>query len=102
MRKLIYILPLLMLLASCGEYTKVLKSNDVNYKFEYAKKAYDQKKFLQASTILNDIVTPLRGGPNGEEALFLLAMSYYENKDYLNSAVYFKTYYNRYPKGKYR
>ncbi len=90
-----------MLLASCGEYTKVLKSNDVNYKFEYAKKAYDQKKFLQASTILNDIVTPLRGGPNGEEALFLLAMSYYENKDYLNSAVYFKTYYNRYPKGKY-
>lgn len=101
MRKLIYILPLLMLLASCGEYTKVLKSNDVNYKFEYAKKAYDQKKFLQASTILNDIVTPLRGGPNGEEALFLLAMSYYENKDYLNSAVYFKTYYNRYPKGKY-
>ncbi len=101
MRKFIYILPLLMLLASCGEYTKVLKSNDVNYKFEYAKKAYDQKKFLQASTILNDIVTPLRGGPNGEEALFLLAMSYYENKDYLNSAVYFKTYYNRYPKGKY-
>lgn len=101
MRKLIYILPLLMLLASCGEYTKVLKSNDVNYKFEYAKKAYDQKKFLQASTILNDIITPLRGGPNGEEALFLLAMSYYENKDYLNSAVYFKTYYNRYPKGKY-
>ena len=101
MRKLIYILPLLMLLTSCGEYTKVLKSNDVNYKFEYAKKAYDQKKFLQASTILNDIITPLRGGPNGEEALFLLAMSYYENKDYLNSAVYFKTYYNRYPKGKY-
>ena len=90
-----------MLLTSCGEYTKVLKSNDVNYKFEYAKKAYDQKKFLQASTILNDIITPLRGGPNGEEALFLLAMSYYENKDYLNSAVYFKTYYNRYPKGKY-
>lgn len=101
MRKLIYFLPLIFLLASCGEYTKVLKSTDVDYKFEYAKKAYEQKKFLQASTILEQIVTPLRGGPKGEEALFLQAMSYYENKDYLNSAVYFKTYYTRYPKGKY-
>ncbi len=101
MRKLLYILPVLLLFSSCGEYTKVLKSNDIDYKFDYAKRAYDQRKYLQASTILNDIVTPLRGGPKGEEALFLLAMSYYENKDYLNSAVYFKTYYNRYPKGKF-
>ena len=101
MRKLLYCLPVIFLLASCGEYTKVLKSKDINYKFEYAKKAYDQKKFLQASTILTDLITPLRGGPNGEEALFLLAMSYYENKDYLNSALHFKTYYTRYPKGKF-
>ena len=28
-------------------------------------------------------------------------MSYFENKDYANSNVYFKTYYTRYPKGKY-
>lgn len=85
----------------CGEYTKVLKSRDNDLKFEYAKKAYNQKKYVQASTLLNDLIVPLRGGPKGEEALFLLAMSYYENKDYLNSGVYFKNYYNRYPKGKY-
>lgn len=90
-----------LVLTSCTEYTKVLKSNDVDYKFEYAKKAYDQRKYLQAATVLNEVITPLRGGPKGEEALFLLGMSYYENKDYLNSGVYFKTYYNRYPKGKY-
>lgn len=101
MQKIIYILLILLTFTSCGEYSKVLKSHDVDYKFSYAKKAYDEKKFLQASTILSEIITPLRGGPNGEEALFLLAMSYYENKDYQNSAVYFKTYYNRYPKGKF-
>lgn len=101
MRRIVYLMSLLFLLTSCGEYNKVLKSRDVDYKFDYAKRAYDQRKYLQASTILTDIVTPLRGGPKGEEALFLLAMSHYENKDYLNSATYFKTYYNRYPKGKY-
>lgn len=101
MRKFLIYLPLVLLICSCGEYTKVLKSKDVDYKFDFAKRAYDERKFLQASTVLNEIYTPLRGTAKGEEALFLLAMSYYENSDYLNSAVYFKTYYTRYPKGKY-
>lgn len=101
MKKLFLLLLVVVSLSSCTEYTKVMKSNDVDYKFEYAQRAYDQKKYLQAAMVLNDVITPLRGGPKGEEALFLLGMSYYENKDYLNSGVYFKTYYNRYPKGKY-
>ena len=101
MRRLLFWLPLLALLASCTEYTKVMKSRDVDYKFDYAKRAYESKKYLQASTILNDIYTPLRGTAKGEEALFLLAMSYYENQDYTNANVFFKTYYQRYPKGKF-
>jgi len=88
-------------LSSCGEYNKVLKSRDVNYRFDYAKRAFNEKKYVNAITVLTDIITPLRGGPDGEEALYLLAMSHFENKDYANSGVYFKTYYQRYPKGKY-
>lgn len=89
------------IMTSCGEYNKVLKSTDMNYKFEYAKKAYDQRKYMQAITLLQDLQMPMRGTENGEDATFLLAMSYFENKDYLNSAVYFKNYYQRYPRGKY-
>lgn len=91
----------MLLLCSCGEYSKAVKSRDIEYKYDFAKRAYDNKKYVQASTILTDLITPLRGGPHGEEALFLLAMSHYENQDYLNSALYFKTYYTRYPKGVY-
>lgn len=101
MRKIIFLLPLLYFLVSCTEYSKVMKSRDTDYKFEYAKKAYEQKKYLQASTILGEIYTPLRGTAKGEESLFLLAMSTYENQDYDNSHVYFKKYIERYPKGKY-
>ncbi len=101
MRKFIYIIPMLVLFSGCGEYTKVMKSKDVDYRFDFAKRAFDQRKFTQASTVLETIYTPLRGTANGEEALFLLAMSYYENKDYLNSGLYFKTYYSRYPRGKF-
>lgn len=104
MRIIKTLLPLLavaILLPSCTEFTKVMKSRDVDYKFEYAKRAFDEKKYMQASQVLTDIYTPLRGTANGEEALFLLAMSYYNNKDFANSNTYFKTYYTRYPKGKF-
>ena len=101
MRRLLFWLPLLLALFSCGEYNKVLKSKDVDYRYEYAKRAFDERKFTQAATILETVYTPLRGTANGEEALFLLAMSNFENKDYLNSGLYFKTYYSRYPRGKF-
>lgn len=92
---------MLAVLTGCGEYNRVLKSKDVDVRYNYAKKAYDQGKYLQASTILEGLITTLRGGPRGEEALYLLAMSYYKNQDYLNSGVYFRTYYGRYPRGTY-
>jgi outer membrane protein assembly factor BamD len=88
-------------LSSCGEYNKVLKSTDANYKYEYAKRAFEEKRYAQAYTILEDLITVFKGTDKAEESLFLLAMSYYENKDYLTSGTYFKNYYSHYPKGQY-
>lgn len=88
-------------LAGCGEYVRVQKSTDPDYKFDYAKRAFEEGKYQQAATILKDCVTQFKGTSKAEESLYLLAMSYYENKDYINSGAYFQTYYNRYPKGKY-
>lgn len=101
MRKLSIAFLSLLMLTGCGEYNKVLKSNDYNYKYEYAKKAFEQKKYLQASTVLQDLVTVFKGTDKAEESLYLLGLSNYENKDYANSATYFKTYYTHYPKGRY-
>lgn len=86
---------------SCGEYQKAQKSKDYNYKFDYAKRAFEQKKYVQAATILQDCITVFKGSEKAEESLYLLALSHYENKDYVSSGAYFKTYYTRYPKGKY-
>ncbi len=90
-----------VLLTSCGEYQKVLKSTDMDYKFDFAKRAFEEKKYTQATSILTEIITRLKGYEKAEDALYLLALSYYESNDYVNSGAYFKTYYNRYPKGKY-
>ena len=41
-----------LFLCSCGEYQRVLKSDDVNYKFDYAKRAYEEGRYVQAATLL--------------------------------------------------
>lgn len=101
MRKFIIFSLLAVLFCSCGEYQKVLKSTDYNYKFEFAKQAFEQKRYVQAATLFKDCSTVFKGTDKAEESLYLLALSNYENKDYISSGAYFKTYYQRYPKGKY-
>lgn len=101
MRKFYPIIISLLLLTSCGEYNKVLKSTDANVKFEYAKKAFEKGKYGQACTLLSEIATVMKGTEHAEEALYLLGLSHFENKDYISSGAYFKTYYTHYPKGKY-
>lgn len=100
-RHYIILLVAALTLCSCGEYQRVLKSDDVNYKFDFAKRAFEQKKYVQAATLLKDCISVFKGSDKAEESLYLLAMSHYENKEYATSGVYFKSYYTRYPKGKY-
>ena len=100
-KRLTIILALACVMAGCGEYNKVMKSSDLEYKYAYAKKAFENKRYAQAFTILNDLVPVFRGTPNAEESLYLLALSYYENKDYISSGSWFKQYYQRYPRGQY-
>lgn len=91
----------LALLSGCGEYQRVLKSNDSNVKYEYAKRLYEEGKYAQSASILSEIVTLLKGTEKAEESLYMLGMCNYNTKDYLNSGSYLQTYYKRYPKGKY-
>jgi len=100
-KRLAILLVLGCVLAGCGEYNKVMKSSDLEYKYAYAKKAFENKRYAQAYTILTELVPVFRGTDKAEESLYLLGLSYYENKDYINSGAYFKQYYQRYPRGQY-
>lgn len=92
---------LALLVCSCGEYQRVLKSTDYNYKFEYAKQAFEQGRYLQAATLFKECCTVFKGTDRAEESFYLLGMSYFENRDYISSGSTFRTYYQRYPKGKF-
>lgn len=90
-----------LLFTACGEYNNILKSTDLNVKFEYAKKYFDQGKYSRTATLLEEVVQMTRSTSRGEEAMYLLAQSYYKMKDYITASEYFQTYYKTYPKGEY-
>jgi len=90
-----------LLLVSCGEYTRVLKSGDYEYKYETAKAFYMSGHYHQASELFGMLLAPLKGTSYGEESLFMLAESNMKAKDYESAAMFFKKYYQAYPKGRY-
>jgi len=103
MNKILFtILPALILLSGCAhEFNQVYKSQDNNYKYEYAKEAFAKGKYTQASTLLEELIMVMKGTDNAEESLFMLGMAHFNNKDYESASQSFKTYYKTYPKGIY-
>ena len=55
----------------------------------------------RASLLLGDVLAALKGTPNGEECLYMLAMCSYQTRDYESAASYFRKYYQSYPKGEF-
>ena len=91
-----------LLLTGCAkEFNQVYKSDNYQYKYEYAKECYARGKYTRAISILEGIVTMLKGSQNGQECLYMLAMAEYNNKDYETAAEYFRKYYSSYPRGDY-
>ena len=90
-----------VLFSSCGEYNKILKSTDYELKYSYAKKYFNMKEFTKSATLLEELVPIYKGTASAGESLYLLAQSYYGQKDYLTASQYFNTYYTTYPKGEY-
>ncbi len=90
-----------LLLTSCGEYALLQKSADYEYKYEAAKAYYMEGKYSKASMLFYDLLAVMKGTANGEESLYLTAMSEFGNKNYDLAHQNFKKYFQTYPKGTY-
>ena len=89
-----------IVLSSCGQYSKLLKSKDYEYKYEAAKTYYAKGQYNKASTLLNELTMIFKGTDKAEESVYLLGMCYMNQKDYTTAATTFITYYTSYPSGR--
>lgn len=86
---------------SCSEYNKVLKSNDLNYKFDMAKKYYERKKYNKAYPLFDELLNLYRGTAQAEEVYYYYSMNLYKMEDNLLAAYHFKNFYKTFPQSKY-
>jgi len=102
MRYKIYILLLgALLVSSCGEYEKLLKSTDYELKKTKAREYYDQGQFVKASELLSQVIPRFRATSEAEELNWLNAQSYYGMKQYDMAGALYKALVEQYPYGKY-
>ena len=95
------LLLMLVFLSGCGEYQKLLKSRDPEEKFQAALQYFNDKQYVKAQTLLDDVSNYYKGTERSEEVLAYLARSYMGQKSYESAADYYQAYVRNYPKGKY-
>ncbi|UYZ65146.1 outer membrane protein assembly factor BamD [Hymenobacter weizhouensis] len=90
-----------LLLGSCSGYQKLLKSTDVNKKYEAAIQYYEKGDFFKAGTLLEELIPLLKGRPEAEKAQFYFANTNFRQRNYTLSAYYFRQFADTYPNSPY-
>ncbi|MCD6566205.1 MAG: outer membrane protein assembly factor BamD [Bacteroidales bacterium] len=91
----------IILFSGCGEYEKILKSDDYDLKYNKALSYYEQEKYIKAITIFEQILPRFRGTEKSEKINFLNAKSYYLMGNYIMGGHYFRTFYKTYANSEY-
>lgn len=99
--RLYTLLVISVLVSSCGEYEKLLKSTDYDLKKAKAREYYEAGKYAKASELFSQILPRFRATDEAEELNWLNAQSSYKVKDYLVAGTHFKSLIEQYPFGRY-
>ena len=98
MRKFILFSLVLISLASCDDFGKVLKSTDLDYKIERADQYMKEKKYANALTIYENVYGDVRGSNKFEHVAYQIADCNYLLKDYFSASYYFGSFERTFPK----
>jgi outer membrane protein assembly factor BamD len=87
-------------LYSCGEYQALLKSKDPDLKYQKALAYFNDKQYVKAQTLLDEVTSYYKGTDRSQDVLAYLSRCYMGQKDYISAAEYYQAYIRNYPKGK--
>ncbi|TFH21993.1 MAG: outer membrane protein assembly factor BamD [Bacteroidia bacterium] len=78
-----------VILSGCGEYEKLLKSNDFKAKYEMGVKMYEEGEYARAGTLFDQVANVYRGTTKADTVKYYQAKSYYGQRDYMMAGYYF-------------
>lgn len=97
-KKLVSLFLLVILLGSCSDFQKALKSEDVGVKFETATKLYNEGKYDKTIRLIEQIAPSYRGKPQAEKLFYMFSQSYYKTEQYYLAGYQFENFVSGYPK----
>lgn len=86
---------------SCGDYQKVVKSTDYEYKLKKAKEYYENKEYSRSSQLYQELVNIYRGTSRADQIYYYLAKSCYGQRDYVLASHYFRQMLKEFPRSEY-
>ena len=102
MNKIFSFLLVSVLFASCSQYQKALKSDDVAVKSEAANKRYETGKYTKAIRLYEQIAPAYKGKPSAERMFFLYSNTLYKSEQYYLAGYQFENFVATYPKSEKR
>ncbi|HBZ34168.1 MAG TPA: outer membrane protein assembly factor BamD [Bacteroidales bacterium] len=101
MRRLLFIVLVCLAVTGCGDYNKILKSTDEDFKYQKAVEYFNAKKYVKAQGLFDDIAMYYRGTERSQQILHYIAECYFGSKDYASAIDYYQTYLRSFPRGEY-
>ncbi len=92
---------ILVVLSSCGDYNKIVKSTDYEFKYKKAVEYYEDGEYVRAGTLFKELVNIYRGTTRSDKIYYYYAKSMIGQKDYLMAGHYFKSLVGEYPTSEY-
>ena len=84
------------LLFSCNEYQKILKSSDLDFKYKKAVDFFENKDYLKAFPIFDELLLLYKGTDNAEQLYYYYSMCEYEKGNLLSAAYHLKNFASTY------
>lgn len=100
MKNKLYIIVLLtvaVLLGSCSEYNKILKSNDYELKYAKAKEYYNAGDYYKSLPLFEELMSFFKMTDKGEDVYYYYAQNQYAVKEFYMASYYFKRFAKNYP-----
>lgn len=95
--ELIIAILFVVILVSCSEYNKLLKSTDYEKKYNAAVAYYENKEYTKALALLEELISIYRGTNKAEKIMYYYAYSTYATGDYLLAGYHFNNFVRTFP-----
>ncbi|MDR0713334.1 MAG: outer membrane protein assembly factor BamD [Bacteroidales bacterium] len=97
MKKIFWSIAVMTVLGSCSQYERLLKSSNYSLKYKKAFEFYEKGDYIKSGRLFDDIASIYRGTNKADTVLYYQAMSYFKQKDYPSSSIYFGNLFKNLP-----